>query len=63
MDADTAAAAERLAMEIGVPVEIRRRGRGGEVALRFKDEEELQRLFERLYDASVGGDDDEQEAG
>jgi|WetSurMetagenome_2_1015567.scaffolds.fasta_scaffold40308_3 ParB family transcriptional regulator, chromosome partitioning protein len=50
VDADTAAAAERLAMEIGVPVEIRRKGRGGEVALRFKDEEELQRLFEKLYD-------------
>ena len=48
IDADTAAAAEKLALELGTPVEIRRRGRGGEVALRFRDEAELQRLFERL---------------
>ncbi len=50
VDADTTAAAERLAMEIGVPVEIRRKGRGGEVALRFRDEDELQGLFEKLHD-------------
>lgn len=47
-DADTLAAAEHLALELGLPVEIRRRTRGGELAIRFRDEEELQRLFERL---------------
>jgi ParB family transcriptional regulator, chromosome partitioning protein len=47
-DPDTAAAAERLSMEVGMPVEIRRRGRGGEVAVRFRDEQELHRLFEWL---------------
>lgn len=47
-DPDTDAAAERLALELGLPVEIRRKGHGGEVAVRFRSEEELQRVFERL---------------
>lgn len=47
-DPDTAAAAECLSRELGLPVDIRRKGRGGEVAIRFHGEEELQRLFERL---------------
>lgn len=48
MDPDTAAAAQSLSMELGMPVEIRRRGRGGEVSVRFRDEQELHRLFEWL---------------
>jgi len=47
-DPDTMAAAEQVSRELGLPVEIRRRGRGGEMAVRFRNEEELQRLFERL---------------
>jgi ParB family transcriptional regulator, chromosome partitioning protein len=48
-DPDTAAAARALTQKIGLPVEIRRRGAGGEVAVRFKDEQELDRLFEWLH--------------
>lgn len=48
LDADTEAAAERLAAALGARVEIRRRRRGGEVAIRFGNEEELIRLFKRL---------------
>ncbi len=48
VDPDTAAAAQRLSMELGMPVEIRRRGRGGEVSVRFRDEQELHRLFQWL---------------
>lgn len=51
-DPDTVAAAEHLSQELGLPVEIRRKGRGGEVAVRFRSEEELQRLFERLLGAT-----------
>ena len=48
-DPDTAAAAKALTQRIGLPVEIRRRGGGGEVAVRFKNDQELQRLFEWLH--------------
>jgi len=49
-DPDTAAAARALAQRIGLPVEIRRRAAGGgEVAIRFKSEQELQRLFDWLH--------------
>jgi len=47
-DPDTAAAAECLSRELGLPVDIRRKGHGGEVAIRFHNEGELQRLFDRL---------------
>ncbi len=47
-DPETAAAAERLALALGVAVEINRRRRGGEIRLRFASEEELIRLFRLL---------------
>lgn len=47
-DPETAAAAERLALALGVQVEINRRRRGGEIRLRFASEEELIRLFRLL---------------
>lgn len=47
-DPDTAEASERLALVLGTRVEIRRTRRGGEIRLRFTNEEELIRLFRRL---------------
>ncbi len=48
MDAETQEAADRLALALGVTVEIRRRRRGGEIRLRFGSEDELIRLFRQL---------------
>lgn len=48
-DPDTAAAARTLSQLMGLPVEIRRKGAGGELAVRFKNEQELQRLFDWLH--------------
>jgi len=45
-DPDTAAAADRLTRKLQTKVEIRRRGRGGRILVRFHDEEELMRLFD-----------------
>jgi ParB family chromosome partitioning protein len=47
-DANTRAAEERLRMSLGTRVEIRRRGKGGQLRLAFSSEAELQRLFELL---------------
>ena len=47
-DAETTAAAERLARVLGAPVDISRRRRGGEIRIRFSDEDELIRLFRWL---------------
>ncbi|MFH1176476.1 MAG: ParB/RepB/Spo0J family partition protein [Acidobacteriota bacterium] len=47
-DPETAAAAERLALRVGAPVEILRRRRGGEVRIRYSSEQELIRLFRLL---------------
>ncbi|MGH9464099.1 MAG: ParB/RepB/Spo0J family partition protein, partial [Thermoanaerobaculia bacterium] len=47
-DPDTAAAAERLTRRLQTKVEIRRRGRGGQLLIHFHDEDELIRLFELL---------------
>ncbi len=52
VDADTAAAAERLTRRMQTKVEIRRRGTGGTVQLYFSSEEELMRLYDLLL--SVG---------
>jgi ParB family transcriptional regulator, chromosome partitioning protein len=48
IEPNTAAAAERLTRKLQAPVEIRRRGAGGEIRIRFHNEEELIRLFERF---------------
>jgi ParB family chromosome partitioning protein len=47
-DPNTRAAEERLRMSLGTRVEIRRRGKGGQLRLGFSSEAELQRLFELL---------------
>jgi ParB family transcriptional regulator, chromosome partitioning protein len=50
-DANTRAAEERLRAALGTPVEIARRGRGGQLRVAFASEAELQRLFELLVRA------------
>lgn len=52
-DPDTMAAAERLTQKLQTKVEIRRRGRGGDIRIYFHNEEELMRLYEVL----LGGED------
>ncbi len=49
-DVHTVAAEERLTQRLMTRVEIRRRGRGGEVRIRFHSEEELMRLYDLLLD-------------
>jgi ParB family transcriptional regulator, chromosome partitioning protein len=53
-DANTRAAEERLRAALGTRVHIRRRGRGGALAIAFTSEAELQRLFEVLLRAGKG---------
>ena len=47
-DADTSEAAQAMGRRLGLKVEIRRRGKGGEVVLRFRSEEDLNRIYESL---------------
>ena len=47
-DANTGAAEERLRAALGARVEIARRGRSGQIRIRFQTEAELNRLFELL---------------
>jgi ParB family transcriptional regulator, chromosome partitioning protein len=47
-DADTQAASETMARTLGLKVEIRRKGKGGEVLIRFRSEEDLHRIYEAL---------------
>lgn len=47
-DADTRAAEDALHRALGAPVEIVRRGRGGDVVIGFASEAELQRLYDLL---------------
>ena len=49
-DVHTRAAEEQLRLALGTPVEIRRRGKGGTVAILFTNEAELQRIYECLTD-------------
>lgn len=51
-DPNAAAAAETLTKRLQTKVEIRRRGKGGLVALHFHSEEELMRLYELLMAAT-----------
>lgn len=52
-DADTAAAAKAMAARLGLPVALVRRGRGGTVTIQFKNETELNHLYELIQ--SIGG--------
>ena len=45
-DPDTAEAAKQLSRLLGLSVTIHRRGRGGDVSFRFRNETELQHLYE-----------------
>jgi ParB family chromosome partitioning protein len=47
-DVHTRAAEEQLRISLGTPVEIKRKGRGGTIAIAFTNETELQRLYEYL---------------
>src|SRR5687767_11494612 len=47
-DVHTRAAEEQLRMALGTPVEIKRKGKGGTIAIAFTNETELQRLYEYL---------------
>lgn len=47
-DANTRAAEQRLKSALGSSVEIARAGAGGTIRIAFRDEKELNRLFERL---------------
>ena len=51
VDADTAAAAEKLTKTLQTKVEIRRRGKGGTLKIAFHSEDELMRLYDLLVDA------------
>jgi ParB family chromosome partitioning protein len=53
-DPNTRAAEERLRAALGARVEIARRGRGGQIRVRFDGEAELNRLFELLVRAGRG---------
>jgi len=48
LDVNTRAAQEQLRMALGTKVEIVRRGKGGLIRIAFKNEDELQRLYEIL---------------
>ena len=47
-DVHTRAAEEQLHLSLGTPVEIKRRGKGGTIAISFTNEAELQRIYEYL---------------
>ena len=50
LDANTAAAAEKLTRALQTRVDIRRRGKRGTVRIHFHSEEELMRIYEQLLD-------------
>jgi len=47
-DVHVRAAEEQLRLSLGTPVEIKRRGKGGTIAISFTNETELQRIYEYL---------------
>jgi ParB family chromosome partitioning protein len=47
-DVHTRAAEDRLRLALGTRVRINRKGKGGRIEIEFVDEDELQRLYERL---------------
>jgi ParB family chromosome partitioning protein len=47
-DVHTRAAEEQLHLALGTPVEIKRKRKGGTIAITFRNENELQRLYEYL---------------
>jgi len=55
IDVHTRAAEEKLRLALGTRVRIARRGKGGRVEIEFANEDELQRIYERLTDVRSGG--------
>lgn len=51
-DPNTRAAEEKLRLSLGTRVEIVRKGKGGRIEITFTNEEELERLYERLIDSN-----------
>jgi ParB family chromosome partitioning protein len=51
-DVHTRAAEEQMKIALGTPVEIKRKGKGGTIAIAFTNETELQRLYEYLTERS-----------
>jgi ParB family chromosome partitioning protein len=49
-DVHIRAAEEQLHLSLGTPVEIKRRGKGGTIAITFTNDAELQRIYEYLTD-------------
>ena len=49
-DVHVRAAEEQLRLSLGTTVEIKRRGKGGTIAITFTNETELQRIYEYLTD-------------
>jgi ParB family chromosome partitioning protein len=47
-DVHTRAAEDKLRMALGTRVRINRKGKGGRLEIEFVNEDELQRLYERL---------------
>jgi len=47
-DVHTRAAEDKLRLALGTRVRINRKGKGGRIEIDFVDEDELQRLYERL---------------
>jgi ParB family chromosome partitioning protein len=50
LDVHTRAAQDKLRMTLGTKVDIVRRSVGGEIRVSFKNEDELQRIYEILTD-------------
>jgi ParB family chromosome partitioning protein len=50
VDVHTRAAQDKLRMALGTKVDIVRRGKGGDIRIAFKNEDELQRLYETLVE-------------
>ena len=48
LDVHTRAAQDKLRLTFGTKVDIARRGKGGEIRIAFKNEEELIRIYEIL---------------
>jgi ParB family chromosome partitioning protein len=48
VDPNTRAAEERLKLALGTPAHIIRKGKGGRIEIEFRDEDELQRIYEAL---------------
>jgi len=53
-DPNTVAAEERLRASLGTRVEITRRGKGGQIQIRFNNEAELNRIYETLMRPARG---------